>query len=159
MIAVASLDRDGNLTMPVDVPDHRFSDSNSGLYAQVASNVRNWQWRSVSMERIKLDLPQRLSRTEHVSERITGPSGDQLYSFSYGVVWSDINDPGQAYTFTIVQDLEDFNLELSSFRRSLWGTLGGVAVLLLAVQGTILRWGLLPLKQAADELAAIEAGS
>ncbi|WP_455199448.1 ATP-binding protein [Kaarinaea lacus] len=159
LIAVGSLDSNGNLTMPVDVPDSRFSDANFGMYAQVASNDRNWQWRSVSMEGMKIDLPQRLSRTEHVSERLTGPSGEQLYSFSYGVVWSDISDPRQAYTFTVVQDLENFNKELSLFRRSLWGTLGGVAVLLLAVQGTILRWGLLPLKQAADELAAIEAGS
>lgn len=159
LIAVGSLDKHGHLAMPVHVPDQRFSDINSGMYAQVASNEREWQWRSVSMERMNIELPQRLSRTEQVSERIKGPSGEQLYSFSYGVVWSDITDPGQAYTFTIVQDLKDFNAELSSFRQNLWGTLGGVAILLLAVQGTILRWGLLPLKKAADELSAIEAGS
>lgn len=159
LIAVGSLDKSGYLTMPVDVPDHRFSDINSGLYAQVASNERNWQWRSVSMEGLNIELPQRLSRTEQVSERLSGPFGEQLYSFSYGVVWSDITDPGYAYTFTIVQNLEGFNAELSAFRHNLWGTLGGVAILLLAVQGTILRWGLLPLKQAADELSAIEAGS
>jgi two-component system sensor histidine kinase PhoQ len=40
----------------------------------------------------------------------------------------------------------------------LWGSLGGVALLLLAVQGTILRWGLSPLRKATSELAAIEAG-
>lgn len=158
LIAVASLDKQGHLKMPADLPDRRFSDVNSGLYAQVASNKRDWLWRSLSMEKLDIDLPQRLSRTEQVSERLIGPYGADLYSFSYGVVWSDINDPGQAYTFTIVQNLEGFNEELSSFRQNLWGTLGGVAILLLAVQGTILRWGLLPLKHAADELTAIEAG-
>lgn len=159
LIAVGSLDKNGYLSMPSDVPDLRFSDVNSGLYAQVASNERDWYWRSGSMEGLEIDLPQRLSRTEQVSERIIGPSDEQLYSFSYGVVWSDVTDPGQAYTFTIVQDLDGFNAELSLFRRNLWGTLGGVAVLLLAVQGTILQWGLLPLKRAEEELSAIEAGT
>ena len=158
LIAVASLDKEGHLIMPGDVPDHRFSNVNSGVYAQVASNENDWIWRSTSMQRLKLDLPQRLSRTEQEGKRIIGPYGEQLYSYSYGVVWSDVNDPGQAYTFTVVQDLEEFNKALSKFRQNLWGTLGGVAILLLAVQGIILRWGLLPLKHAADELSAIEAG-
>lgn len=38
------------------------------------------------------------------------------------------------------------------------GLVGGVAVLLLVVQGSILRWGLAPLRRAAADLAAIEAG-
>lgn len=159
LIAVGSLDKKGQLKLPVNLPDNRFSDVNSGLYAQVASNERGWIWRSQSMDDMVIDLPQRLSRTEQMGERISGPAGEQFYAFSYGVVWSDIADPGQAYTFTIIQDLEGFNTDIALFRRSLWGTLGGVAILLLAVQGTILRWGLLPLKKAADELAAIEAGS
>jgi two-component system sensor histidine kinase PhoQ len=159
LIAVASLDKEGHLTMPDNVPDHRFSNISSGVYAQVASNERDWLWRSASMKRLKLDLPQRLPRMEQLGEKLIGPYGEQLYSYSYGVVWSDVKEPGQAYTFTVVQDLDEFNAALSAFRQNLWGTLGGVAILLLAVQGIILRWGLLPLKHAADELSAIEAGS
>jgi len=159
LIAVGSLDKQGHLTMPDVLPDRRFSDINSGLYAQVASNERNWIWRSLSLNGRKIDLPQRLSRTEQLSERISGSNGEEYFALSYGVMWSDLSEPGQAYTFTIVQDLADYNEDIASFRESLWGTLGGVAILLLAVQGSILRWGLLPLKKAADELSAIEAGA
>ncbi len=159
LIAVADLDTSGNLKMPVDVPDSRFSDPSSGLFAQIASNHRDWKWRSASMAGMDLPLSLKLSRTEIISKRIISPSNRELYSFSYGVGWSEALDPEQAYTFTIVYDLVEFNAGIASFRQSLWVLLGSVAIILLAVQGTILRWGLSPLKHAANELSAIEAGS
>ncbi|MCK4587751.1 MAG: GHKL domain-containing protein [Gammaproteobacteria bacterium] len=159
LIAVADLDANGNLKMPVDVPDSRFSDTSSGLFAQITSNYRDWKWQSASMVGMDIRLPQKLLRTETVSKRIISSSNRELYSFSYGVGWSENRDPEQAYTFTIVYDLVDFNAGVSSFRQSLWVLLGSVAIILLAVQGTILRWGLSPLRHAANELSAIEAGS
>jgi two-component system sensor histidine kinase PhoQ len=142
LIAVANLNKSGNLEMPVDVPNSRFSDPSSGLFAQIASNSEDWKWRSVSMAGIELPFSVRLSRTKKVGRRIIGPSNREFYSFSYGVGWSDVPDPEQAYTFNIIYDLADFNAEVSSFRQSLWILLGSVAIILLAVQGTILRWGL-----------------
>jgi len=159
LIAVADLDASGLLKMPVDVPDSRFSDPSSGLFAQIASNHREWKWQSASMAGMNIPQSLKLSRTEIVSKRIIGSSQRELYSFSYGVGWSDVADPEQAYTFTIIYDLVDFNAGIASFRQSLWVLLGSVAIILLAVQGTILRWGLSPLKHAANELSAIEAGS
>jgi two-component system sensor histidine kinase PhoQ len=158
LIAAAGVDDKGYLTLPVEMPDTRFSSSTSGLFAQVASNDRDWQWRSVSMQGMLIDFPQNLSRTETQVRQIRGPRDRELYVFSYGVVWSDAPDPSQAYTFSVAQDMTAFNADIAAFRRSLWGSLGGVALLLLAVQGTILRWGLSPLKHAATELSAIEAG-
>jgi len=159
LIAVADLDASGELKMPVDVPDSRFSDPSSGLFAQITSNYRDWKWQSASMVGMHIPDSLKLSRTETVSKRIIGSSQRELYSFSYGVGWSDVADPEQAYTFTIIYDLVDFNAGIASFRQSLWVLLGSVAIILLAVQGTILRWGLSPLKHAANELSAIEAGS
>ncbi len=159
LIAVADLDAGGNLKMPVDVPDSRFSDPSSGLFAQITSNYRDWKWQSASMVGMEIPHPLKLSRTQTVSKRIISQSQRELYSFSYGVGWSDATDPEQAYTFTIIYDLVEFNAGIASFRQSLWVLLGSVAIILLAVQGTILRWGLSPLKRAANELSAIEAGS
>ncbi len=159
LIAVASFDKSGNLKMPVDLPDSRFSNPDSGLFARIASNYSDWSWRSASMTGVKIPPSPKLSRTKKNSERIFSPSYRELYLFSYGVGWSDAQDPVQAYTFTIVYDLVDFNADIAAFRQSLWMLLGSVAIILLAVQGTILRWGLYPLRHAANELSAIEAGS
>jgi two-component system sensor histidine kinase PhoQ len=110
------------------------------------------------MFHMKVPFNARLARTEQSSRKIIMPTGQELYLFSYGVEWSDARDPRHSYTFSVAQDMAAVNEKIASFRRSLWGSLGGVALLLLAVQGTILRWGLSPLKKATDELAAIEAG-
>ncbi len=158
LIAVAGLDESGRLTMPLSVPDRRFSNSDSGLYAQVTSNNKNWLWRSESMEGMELPFDRGLSRTKRLGKKVIQSSGRELYLLSYGVVWSDVTDPKLAYTFSIAQDMAGLNARVAGFRRSLWGSLGGVALLLLAVQGAILRWGLSPLKKATDELVAIEAG-
>lgn len=158
LIAAAGLDENGQMRMPVSVPDTRFSNPESGFYAQVASNSGQWLWQSESMVGTVIPFNVYLARTEESRQTITESSGRQLYLFSYGVEWSDAHDPRQAYTFSVAQDMAGFNDNLSDFRRSLWGSLGGVALLLLAVQGTILRWGLSPLKHAAAELEGIEAG-
>lgn len=158
LIASAGLNENGFMVMPDTVADTRFSDSESGLYAQITSNRGWWLWRSQSMMNIEIPFNDRLARTEKSRKIITGKSGRQLYLFSYGVEWSDTDDPHQAVTFSVAKDMAGFNDKLSEFRRSLWGSLGGVALLLLAVQGMILRWGLSPLKHAAEELAGIEAG-
>jgi two-component system, OmpR family, sensor histidine kinase PhoQ len=158
LIAAADVDEHGQMQMPVAVPDNRFSDQASGFYAQVVSNSGHWLWQSESMAGAKIPFNDRLARTETSRIKIRLASGQQLYLFSYGVEWSDADDPLQAFTFSVAQDMAAFNDNVSGFRRSLWGALGGVALLLLAVQGTILRWGLSPLKHAAKELEGIEAG-
>ena len=158
LIAAAELDENGVLKMPVELTDKRFSDPDSGLYASVIRNDLGWHWNSVSMRDIAIPFNAKLARLERSARKITEASGRQLYLFSYGVEWSDSPDPDQAYTFSVAEDLKQFNAENAAFKRTLWVSLGGVALLLLAVQGTILRWGLSPLRQAADELLAIEVG-
>ncbi len=158
LIAAAGIDENGQMEMPVAVPDTRFSNADSGFYAQVVSNNGQWIWQSESMLGTEILFHDRLARTEMSWQKITEDSGRQLYLFSYGVAWSDAHDPRQAFTFSVAQDMTGFNSDISDFRRGLWGSLGGVAMLLLAMQGTILRWGLSPLKRAAKELEGIEAG-
>lgn len=158
LIAAAGLDEKGHLMMSTSVPDQRFSNPDSGLYAQISSNSNHWQWHSESMKNLTLPFDVGLQRTEQSGKKVHLPSGRELYLFSYGVVWSDAVDPRHAYTFSVASDMATLNARIAGFRRSLWGSLGGVALLLLAVQGAILRWGLSPLKKAADELAAIEEG-
>lgn len=158
LIAAAGVTERGMLILPKEFPDARFADPDSGLFAQVSSNSEGWFWRSRSMEGINIPFVTGLGRTKIHHHVVTLATGRRLHLFSYGVGWSDAPDPRQSYTFSVAQDLTQFDADLTEFRQSLWGTLGGVAILLLAVQGTILRWGLSPLDRAAKELTAIEAG-
>jgi two-component system sensor histidine kinase PhoQ len=161
LIAAAGMDETGRrLAMPVSLPDQRFSDIHSGLFAQVTSNDGVWEWQSQSVDGLSIPFSQGLPRLESLAREVLLPDGRELYLYSYGVVWSDADaaDPSQAYTFSVAKDMADLDEQVAAFRRSLWGSLGGVALMLLAVQGTILRWGLAPLRRAEEELAAIETG-
>lgn len=158
LIASAEMGDDGHIVMAKELPDSRFSDAAFGLFGQVSSNDGDWMWHSESMQGMTIPFTEGLPRLSKNARQITTPSGRHLFLFSYGVVWSDSSEPGQDYTFSVAQDLADFDAQVAAFHRSLWGMLGGVALLLLAVQWAILRWGLSPLKHAADELRAIEEG-
>lgn len=159
LIASGELGEGGRLNFPEVIPDPLFSSLGSGLFAQVASNDGSWRWHSAIMAGMEIPFPSEIPRTEQVVSKISHSTGRELYLFSYGVVWGDASDPALAYTFSVAQDLTTFNQDISQFRRNLWGSLGGVALLLLALQGTILRWGLLPLRRASEQLGAIETGS
>lgn len=159
LIASSQLDDLDQLHFPNELPDIRFSTVNSGLYAQIVRNDGSWSWRSKSMGERVMPFIQPLARTETKMRRYRDESGARLLLYSYGVAWSDQPQSPLAFTFSVAQDLSGFNADLYEFRKNLWGILAGVAILLLAVQGTILRWGLSPLKHASAELAAIEAGA
>ncbi|HAG71631.1 MAG TPA: two-component sensor histidine kinase, partial [Gammaproteobacteria bacterium] len=61
-----------------------------------------------------------------------------FFVLSYGVLWEDGRSE---YKFSVVEDVTPYYSEISNFRASLWGWLGGVAVLLLCIQFFLLRWG------------------
>ena len=59
----------------------------------------------------------------------------------------------------MAEDLTEYGRELSRFRASLAGWLGGLSLILLVALLAALRWGLAPLRRVADEVAAVEAGT
>lgn len=158
LIAAAEFGEEGDFFMPIEVPDSRFSDPTSGIYAEVSSNRDGWAWQSLSVADLDIPFPRGLRRLQRVAKQATLADGQRLYLFSYGVVWSDAHKEAQSYTFSVAMNTETLDAQVRDFRQSLWGALGGVALLLLAVQRTIVRWGLAPLRQAEDELMEVEAG-
>jgi two-component system sensor histidine kinase PhoQ len=62
------------------------------------------------------------------------------------------------YTFAVAETMEPLLQEIAGFRRTLWIWLSGATLVLLLVQGMVLRWGLSPLRQVATALQRIESG-
>ena len=85
-------------------------------------------------------------------------TGNTLYALRFAVRWQDIDGNATDFTITVAEDRQRLVAQIETFRRNLWLWLGAAALVLVAVQGTILRWGLAPLTAVADELADVEAG-
>jgi two-component system sensor histidine kinase PhoQ len=79
-------------------------------------------------------------------------------TLSFGVVWEDYAGQEIPYILAVAESLQPHLEQVRTFRNTLFSWLGGAALLLLLVQGWVLRWGLRPLRVVAEELYAIEAG-
>ncbi len=158
LVAVMEPDIQGEVHLMNALPIPRFFTPDSGLYAQARRNDGRFSWRSPSMNGLDIPFPSGLGRGEYRVKEIPLGSQTRLFSFSIGVSWAEDTPPQEVYTFSIAEDMDNFDAQIAGFRRTLWGSLGAVAVLLLAVQGLILRWGLRPLRKVAEDLSDIESG-
>lgn len=157
LIAASELQDDGHLRIPTDLPDARFSTPGSGLYAEVRAHDSSSAWRSKSSLGVAIGYPSGLSRGESGFAKMMTAAGQEVYTFNFGLAW-EVGGKERAFTFSVAESLTAFDDQVAAFRQSLWGSLLVGSILLLAVQGTILRWGLSPLRRLVDGLSAVEEG-
>ena len=157
LLAAAELTPGGALRLPEMLPEARFSTPASGLYAQVYDGNGRTIWSSGSALGLALTLPNKIDAgARRYTEAKIG--GARATALGFGTAWEDSDGRLLPFTFSVAEDLGALDTEVAAFRRTLWGWLGGAAVLLLLAQGTILRWSLRPLRKVGSELGAIERG-
>ncbi len=157
LLAEAEVAEDGRLEMPANPTEARLTLPGSGLYAQISDAQQQVVWRSPSTLGLAIPFHFKLNPGQSYFQEVENSRGQTFFIFSLGINWSTTLKQYR-FTFTISEDLKEFNATLARYRKSLWGWLGAMAVLLLFVQAAILRWGLRPLRRVAVELAAIEEG-
>ncbi len=157
LLAASELSKDGVMVVSSEIPETGFSTPGSGIYGQISSHDGKQTLRSPSMADITIPFSTGLRMGTTHFEHLMASNGTPLYALNLGLSWKVKGKP-RDFTFSVARNLSSLDVQVNSFRRSLWGWLGGVAFLLLAVQGSILRWSLEPLRRAAIDLAAIEAG-
>lgn len=158
LLAATDVDDHSALKLPTDLPEPRFSQVGSGLYAEVVDAEGRVLWRSRSM--LGLDIP--FPKSPAVGKRsfvpVQAKNGTQLMSLGFTVSWETHAGAGRLYGYRVAENLAAIETQMRRFRANLWGWLGAAAVLLLVVQTAILRWSLAPLRQVANDLRAVESG-
>jgi two-component system sensor histidine kinase PhoQ len=157
LMAAAEVDAQGRLTLSGGPPEPRLDLPGSGLYASIVDASGTPVWRSRSTLALDLPVPRTLEPGVQRFEEIAAANGARLLAQRFGVSWTT-GGASYPFTFSVMEDIEPFEQQLSVYRRSLWGWLGAMAVLLLAVLWLTLRWGLRPLRQVANELGQLEQG-
>ncbi len=158
LMSAAELGGEKGVVLPAILPEARFSTLKSGLYAQVSNNAGNGLWRSPSMSILSIPFHEGLKPLEQRFKRAVASNGQELFVFSFGLTLQGNAGPEKQYTFSVAESLDSYKKQVAEFRRNLAISLGTVAILLLITQWLVLRWGLIPLRRAADGLTAIEAG-
>jgi two-component system, OmpR family, sensor histidine kinase PhoQ len=158
LLMAAADTQSGALVLPLDLAESRFSLPGSGLYGQVSDSGGRPVWRSISALGQGVPFDTGLAPGERRFQESVDKSGRPYFVEGFGVTWT-IGPSPRGYTFSVAEDLTEYGRELSRFRASLAGWLGGLSLILLVALLAALRWGLAPLRRVADEVAAVEAGT
>ena len=159
LLGAMEVDDSGRPVISERLAEGRFASPDSGLYAWIDNAAGKQLWRSPSLLGRTIKAQGGATVGQILFREIAGPEPARAYLLStFGINWE--SEDGRLFPFTIyvAEDQTGLRRQLSSFRRSLWGWLGLAALMLLLVQGLILRWSLQPLRRAAAGIAAIEAG-
>lgn len=161
LISAAGQDIDGHLIMPQQLPEARYSNPGSGLYAQVLDGDGDPLWRSPSMAGVAMLIPDRYAAGDVLFERVTLAEEAEAFQYGYTVLWHD--GPGDAapqlYHFSVAESLEPYRAQLARYRVNLFGWFSILFAGLIAAQILILRRTLRPLRTLATEVAAVERGA
>jgi two-component system sensor histidine kinase PhoQ len=157
LMAAAEVDAKGQLTLSNNPSEPRLDMPGSGLYATITDRDGHPVWRSRSALSLQPPAVSGLPAGSQPFEEVTAADGHRYFVQSFGVSWAT---PGGSYpfAFSVAEDMRPYRDQLNIYRRSLWGWLGAMAMLLLAAQALILRWGLSPLRKVADEVSELEQG-
>jgi len=157
LLGAATEDAAGRLRLPDALPDPRLMAADSGLYAELAGEDGAYHWRSLSLLGSNAIFLQPMAPGERQFGRVETAEGE-LFGLSFGILWEDAQGRGLAYTVAVAEQVERLEQRVERFRATLFGWLGGAALLLLLAQGWVLHWGLAPLRRLAEDLGEIEAG-
>ncbi len=151
LMAATEVDAQGQLQLPERLSEARLGQPASGLYARIDSPSASL-WRSPSTLGVD-PMPQPQGHEgQHFARQ-----HDVLFAATLWVQWE--HDSGSLpLAFTIAEDSHYYQAQMGQYRRSLWGWLGAMALLLLLALGAAISWGLRPLRRVATEIRAIENG-
>ena len=156
LLAAAEVDATGALVMPAAFPEPRLSLPGSGLYASIVNLARGQTWRSASTVGAEAPLLRDVATGQWRYE-VARAGGRDYLAVATGVSWAGSAGP-VPLVLSVFEDKAEFDREIAVFERTSWAWLGGAALLLLASQTVLLRWGLAPLGRATREVRAIEQG-
>lgn len=158
LLAAAEPNIHGELQIPPDLPEPRFSSVDSGLYGELRDDSGEPVWKSQSA--LGLDLPygEPPAAGHHRFTRLELANGTPLMALSLSVEWELANGTLRPYTFSVAESLDSFNAQLGRFRRQLFGWFAAVAIIMLFSISLVMRGLLKPLRQIEQEISEVEEG-
>ncbi len=159
LLAAAEPGADGVLEMPPDMPEPRFGNIGSGLYAEIRGAQGAFVWRSRSA--LGLEIPAGVTPQggdQFFAEEFL-EDGTPLLTYSIAVHWEFPDGELRPFVFKVAESLDSFNAQLANFRRQLFGWFAAVALIMLLSISVLMRRLLRPLRQIETEIEAIESGS
>jgi two-component system sensor histidine kinase PhoQ len=137
----------------------RFETPGSGLYAQVREARSDNGWRSPSATGVFIDFGVPLPPGGRRYEEKELPDGSRVAILSRGITFEEEKGASRGLTFSVATSLKQYQHQLFSFRKRLFGWFLGLTLLLLATLGIVLRSTLAPVRRLESEITSVEEGA
>jgi two-component system sensor histidine kinase PhoQ len=159
LVASADFQPDGAFApSPRDLAS-RLATPGSGLYAQIVSSAPTRAvWRSPSTAGAEMDFGPELP-TGGKAFRHARVNDEDVAIASRGISFEDESNIRHHLTFSVAASLAPYEEQLWNFRRRMFGWFVGVALVLFAALGGVLRWVLAPVRRLEREITAVEEGA
>jgi two-component system sensor histidine kinase PhoQ len=159
LIAAAEPTDDGVLGMPPDMPEPRFGNIGSGLYAEIRNAVGDAIWRSRSVLGLAIPIGIAPDVGENLFQQEALTDGTPLLTLSLSLQWEFPDGELRPFVFKVAESLDSFNSQLRKFRRQLFGWFFAIAMIMMFSISFLMRRMLRPLRQVEIEIIEIEDGS
>ena len=147
----------GEIEMPLVMPDPRLSQTNSSLFAQIRNDDNRVLWRSASLldDEIVVDEPATSEITFHPQARLSG--SQKIYVTDLKVEW-ETADGVVPFTVQVAELQRGYRQRLAEYNRQVLTLLASLGVLILAALALLFYWFLGPLNRIAEEVSEVESG-
>jgi two-component system sensor histidine kinase PhoQ len=149
----------GGLVVPPALPEPRYAQTGSGLYARLVSGEGQPVWTSPSADLIELPPPGAPVPQGECAFREVAAPGGTLHEYACGLVWEDVSGDEYPFQLKVWHHDEPYRAQIASYRGSLLRWMAPAAVMLIALQLVVLRFGLRPLRELAEDLVRVEEGA
>ncbi len=159
LIAAAEPTDEGVLGMPPDMPEPRFGNIGSGLYAEIrdVNGEAIWRSRSVIGFEIPIGIEPEVGENLFLEEALS--DGTSLLTLSFALQWEFPGGELRPFVFKVSESLDSFHSQIRKFRRQLFGWFFAIAVIMMISISFLMRKLLRPLRQVESEISEIEEGN
>ena len=155
LIAAAEPQPNGGYAPAPHALDPRLATPHSGLYAQIRSQLHEWQ--SPSNAKAEVDFGPLLDHGER-NTTYASFGHDRVAIESRAIQFEDDPKGQRTLTFSVAVSLSPYEEQLWRFRQELVGWFIGLMLLLLVTLAALMQWVLAPLRRMEREIHAVEEG-
>ena len=158
MLLAAAEPNGQSLSISSELPDPRFAQAGSGLYAELLNAAGAALWRSSSSTGLHIAQESLPPPGTRIFRRVRASDGSAYLALTFGVEWEFDDGRIEAFAVQVAENLDGYTAQVNRFRRQMGSWFLASLLMLLfsvaVVMGVVVR----PLRRIEREIDAVEKG-
>jgi len=158
MLLAAAEPEGQSLSISSELPDPRFAQAGSGLYAELLDSSGKALWRSSSSTGLHISLESLPPPGSRIFRRVKASDRSDYLDLIFGVEWEFDDGRIESFAVQVAENLDGYTAQVNRFRRQMGSWFLASLLLLLLSLALLMRSVLRPLNRIEREIDAVEKG-